>query len=450
MLIRESLCYILSTNNGGFMRILIIGSGGREHALAWKIRQNPKVAELYIAPGNGGTAGEGKNVPIAADDVPALIKFITEKSIDFVIPGPELPLICGIVDACKAIGVPCFGPSKYAAQLEGSKAFSKNVMKEAGVPTADFAVFTDAGEAKAYIRKKGAPLIVKADGLSAGKGVVVAKTEAEALEAVEEMMVEKIFGEAGATVVIEDTLVGEEVSFLCICDDETVIPLPSAQDHKAAFDGDKGPNTGGMGAYSPAPLLPEQQYDLMADKTIRPILQTLKKRGHPFSGILYAGLMITKDGPIVLEYNVRFGDPECQPLLMRLDGDLLEIMQACEKGDLATLSLSHKPLPALCVVIAGEGYPGPYEKGMRIRGIALAEAICPGQIKVFQAGTAIEDGHTVANGGRILGVTALGKTLREAQIVAYQAVFTIKMDKSRYRSDIGDKALCPDMFSAML
>ena len=431
------------------MRILIIGSGGREHALAWKIRQNPKVADIYIAPGNGGTAGEGKNVLIEADDVPALIKFIQENNIDFVIPGPELPLVCGIVDACKEIGVPCFGPSKYAAQLEGSKAFSKTVMKEAGVPTADFAIFTNVDEAKAYIREKGAPLVVKADGLAAGKGVVVAKTEAEALEAVEEMMVKKVFGTAGETVVIEDTLVGEEVSFLCICDDEAIIPLPSAQDHKAAFDGDKGPNTGGMGAYSPAPILPEQQYDLMADVAIRPILQTLKKRGHPFSGILYAGLMITKDGPMVLEYNVRFGDPECQPLLMRLDGDLLEIMRACEKGELATLTLSHKPLPSLCVVIAAEGYPGPYEKGMRIRGIDLAEAIQPGKVKVFQAGTTIEDGHIVASGGRILGVTALGKTLREAQILAYQAVGTIKMEKSRYRSDIGNKALCPDMFSGM-
>lgn len=423
------------------MRILIIGSGGREHALAWKIRQNPKVAEIYIAPGNGGTAGEGKNIPVEVDDVPALIKFIQENAIDFVIPGPELPLVCGIVDACKDIGVPCFGPGKYAAQLEGSKAFSKTVMKEAGIPTADFAIFTAPDAARAYIREKGAPLVVKADGLAAGKGVVVAKTEDEALEAIEEMMVKKIFGEAGETVVIEDTLVGEEVSFLCICDDETIIPLPSAQDHKAAFDGDKGPNTGGMGAYSPAPVLPERQYGIMAEKVIRPILQTLKKRGHPFSGILYAGVMITDDGPMVLEYNVRFGDPECQPLLMRLDGDLLEIMQACASGNLAGISLSHKPLPALCVVIAAEGYPGPYEKGMRIDGIALAEALQPGKIKVFQAGTAVKDGHIIANGGRILGVTALGESLREAQDVAYQAAGTIKMDKSRYRSDIGDKAL---------
>ncbi|CAK7055294.1 MAG: Phosphoribosylamine--glycine ligase [Desulfovibrio sp.] len=428
------------------MRILIIGSGGREHALAWKLRQNPKVTELFIAPGNGGTAGEGTNIPIAADDVPALIDFIQKKAIEFVIPGPELPLVCGIVDACREIGVPCFGPSKYAAQLEGSKAFSKNVMKEAGVPTADFAIFTDAEEAKAYIREKGAPLVVKADGLAAGKGVVVAKTEAEALEAIEDMMVKKVFGTAGETVVIEDTLVGEEVSFLCICDDEAIIPLPSAQDHKAAYDNDKGPNTGGMGAYSPAPILPEQQYDIMADKVIRPILRTLKKRGHPFSGILYAGVMITADGPMVLEYNVRFGDPECQPLLMRLDGDLLEVMEACVAGNLATLTLSHKELSALCIVMAAEGYPGEYEKGMRIRGIDLAEAIQPGKVKVFQAGTGIENGYLVAAGGRVLGVTALGKTLREAQILAYQAAGTVKMEKSRFRTDIGNKALCPDMF----
>ncbi|SBW09548.1 Phosphoribosylamine--glycine ligase [uncultured delta proteobacterium] len=423
------------------MRILIIGSGGREHALAWKIRQNPNVSALFIAPGNGGTASEGENVPLADSDIPAIMAFIKENAIDFVVPGPELPLVLGIADACKAAGVPCFGPSQYAAQLEGSKSFSKNIMRESGVPTADFAVFTNPVEAKAYIEKHGAPVVVKADGLAAGKGVVVAKTVAEALAAVDDMMVKKIFGAAGETVVVEDTLVGEEVSFLCICDDETVIPLPSAQDHKAAYDGDTGPNTGGMGAYSPAPILPETDYAAMANKVIRPILRTLKKHGHPFRGILYAGLMMTKTGPMVLEYNVRFGDPECQPLLMRLEGDLLEVMKACTEGRLDTVTLTHKAETAICVVIAAEAYPGAYETGMPITGLDAAEAVAPGMAKVFQAGTAVTDGKLVAKGGRILGVTALGATLRDAQKTAYAAAAKVAMAKSRYRKDIGDKAL---------
>ncbi|MCC8193596.1 MAG: phosphoribosylamine--glycine ligase [Deltaproteobacteria bacterium] len=423
------------------MRILILGSGGREHALAWKIRQNPDVSALFIAPGNGGTASEGENIPLADSDIPAVMAFIKEKKIDFVIPGPELPLVKGIADACTAAGIPCFGPDKYAAQLEGSKSFSKNIMRESGVPTADFAVFTTADEAKAYIRNHGAPVVVKADGLAAGKGVVVAKTVTEALEAVDDMMGKKAFGAAGETVVIEDALVGEEVSFLCICEDETVIPLPSAQDHKAAYDGDTGPNTGGMGAYSPAPILPETAYDGMADLVIRPILRTLKKRGHPFRGILYAGLMITKDGPMVLEYNVRFGDPECQPLLMRLEGDLLAVMKACTEGRLDSVTLSHKPETAICVVIAAEGYPGAYDTGMAISGLDTAEKVSPGKVKVFQAGTAVAEGKLVAKGGRILGVTALGATLRDAQKTAYDAAALVTMEKSRYRKDIGDKAL---------
>lgn len=423
------------------MRILIIGSGGREHALAWKLRQNPTVSSIHIAPGNGGTAAEGSNVPLSDGDIPALMDFIKANAIDFVAPGPELPLVRGIVDACKKAGVPCFGPDAYAARLEGSKAFSKTIMREAGVPTADFGIFTEPDKAKAYIREKGAPIVVKADGLAAGKGVVVAKNVDEALAAVDDMMVRKIFGDAGNTVVVEDALAGEEVSFLCICDNETVIPLPSAQDHKAAYDGDTGPNTGGMGAYSPAPVLPETEYAAMADKVIRPILRTLKKHGHPFSGVLYAGLMMTRNGPMVLEYNVRFGDPECQPLLMRLEGDLLEIMRACAAGKLETVSLSHKPETAVCVVIAAEGYPGDYEKGMEIKGIDKAEALDQGKVKVFQAGTGIADGKLVSSGGRVLGVTALGATLREAQALAYRAAAAIDMPKSRYRKDIGNKAL---------
>ena len=423
------------------MRILIIGSGGREHALAWKIRQNPNVSALFIAPGNGGTALEGENVPLSDSDIPALLAFIKEKNIDFVVPGPELPLVNGITDACKEAGVPCFGPDKYAAQLEGSKSFAKNVMRESGVPTAEFAVFTDPEKARAHIREHGAPLVVKADGLAAGKGVVVAKTVDEALAAIDDMMVKKVFGAAGETVVVEDALVGEEVSFLCICDDQTVIPLPSAQDHKAAYDGDTGPNTGGMGAYSPAPILPESQYAAMTDIAIRPILRTLKKRGHPFRGVLYAGLMMTKAGPMVLEYNTRFGDPECQPLLMRLEGDLLAVMQACTQGRLSEVTLSHKAETAICVVVAAEGYPGAYETGMPIAKLEEAEAVAPGTVKVFHAGTAQTDGKLVSKGGRVLGVTALGTTLRDAQKLAYEAAARIDMPKSRYRKDIGNKAL---------
>ena len=423
------------------MRILIIGSGGREHALAWKIRQSPNVSALFIAPGNGGTALEGENVPLSDSDIPALLAFIKEKNIDFVIPGPEVPLVKGITDACKEAGVPCFGPDKYAAQLEGSKSFAKNVMRESGVPTADFAVFTDPEKARAYIREHGAPLVVKADGLAAGKGVVVAKTVDEALAAIDDMMVKKVFGAAGETVVVEDALVGEEVSFLCICDDQTVIPLPSAQDHKAAYDGDTGPNTGGMGAYSPAPILPESQYAAMTDIAIRPILRTLKERGHPFRGVLYAGLMMTKAGPMVLEYNTRFGDPECQPLLMRLEGDLLAVMQACTQGRLAEASLSHKAETAICVVVAAEGYPGAYETGMPIAKLEEAEAVAHGTVKVFHAGTAQTDGKLVSKGGRVLGVTALGTTLRDAQKLAYEATARIDMPQSRFRKDIGNKAL---------
>lgn len=423
------------------MRILIIGSGGREHALAWKIRQNTEVSALFIAPGNGGTALEGENVPLSDSDIPALMAFIKEKNIDFVVPGPELPLVKGIVDACKEAGIPCFGPCAYAAQLEGSKSFAKNIMRESGVPTADFAIFTDAAEARAYIKKHGAPVVVKADGLAAGKGVVVAKTVDEALAAVNDMMVAKSFGPAGETLVVEDALSGEEVSFLCICDGETVIPLPSAQDHKAAYDGDTGPNTGGMGAYSPAPVLPESEYAAMVDTAVKPILRTLKKHGHPFSGVLYAGLMMTKDGPMVLEYNVRFGDPECQPLLMRLEGDLLDVMKACAAGKLDTVALSHKAETAVCVVMAAEGYPGTYETGMPISDLDKAEAAAPGKIKVFQAGTTMTDGKLTAKGGRVLGVTALGATLRDAQSLAYKAAGLVRFPGGRYRKDIGNKAL---------
>ena len=421
------------------MRVLIIGSGGREHALAWKLSQSPKVKEIFIAPGNGGSGDFGRNVPIKDSDLPGLVAFAKEQKIDLVVPGPELPLVLGVVDAMQAAGILCFGPSKYAAQLEGSKAFAKEIMRAAGIPTAAFAEFTDLESARAYVREKGAPIVVKADGLAAGKGVIVAKTEAEALTALDEIMGKKIFGAAGAKVILEEALVGEEASLLAFCDGEDVLPLPSAQDHKPALDNDEGPNTGGMGAYSPAPVLPDSASAAAVDLTIRPVLRELKKRGHPFQGILYAGLMMTPDGPKVLEYNTRFGDPECQPLLMRLKGDLAEIMLACTRGELKGKTMDLDPDTALCVVLAAKGYPGDYVKDIPISGLKEAEAL--GKVKVFQAGTTVKDGWLVSSGGRVLGVTAMAPDLASAQRLAYEAVAEVKMDPCHFRTDIGAKGL---------
>ena len=423
------------------MRILIIGSGGREHALAWKLNQSLRKPVIFIAPGNGGTAMEGENVPVNESDIPAIMAFIAKKNIDFVIPGPELPLVNGIVDECRKAGVTCFGPVAAAAALEGSKAFAKKIMREAGVPTADFSVFTDYQEALAHVRQKNGPVVVKADGLAAGKGVVVAKDASEAALALEAMMKDGCFGQAGATVVMEDVLVGEEASFLAFCQGNTVLPLPSAQDHKAVLDGDLGPNTGGMGAYSPAPVLPEECWQEVVDTIIRPVLAKMEERGAPFTGILYAGLMITAQGPKVVEFNVRFGDPECQPLLMRLQGDLLEIMLACAEGRLHEAKLNNSEETAVCVVVAAKGYPGEYPKGMAIEGLESAEAVNPGKVKVFQAGTRVEEGMIRSSGGRILGVTALGSDLDEARKLAYAAVDEIHMEHSHFRTDIGSKGL---------
>ena len=421
------------------MKVLIVGSGGREHALAWKIAQSPSLTKLYIAPGNGGTALEGENVPLSDDDIPRLTAFVRDQGIDLVVAGPEAPLVLGLKESIAQTGAAFFGPDTFAAQLEGSKAFAKTVMHEAGVPTSDFAVFDDYDEARAHLDERGAPVVVKADGLAAGKGVVVCKTLDEAYEALQSMMVKKAFSSAGDRVVIEDCLVGEEASFLAFCDGQDVLLMPSSQDHKPVGEGDTGPNTGGMGAYSPAPVLPESDYQRMAELVIRPIVRQLSKLGHPFVGVLYAGLMYTDAGPMVLEYNVRFGDPECQPLLMRLDSDLLDILLACARGRLGEIEARWKPETACCVVMAADGYPASYPKGMAISGIDAAEKLAG--VKVFQAGTKTDGGGVATSGGRVLGVTALGDSLATAKARAYEAVDLISFENSYCRRDIGDKGI---------
>ena len=425
------------------MRILVIGSGGREHALVWKFRQNPKNT-VFSAPGNGGTAACAQNVNIAADAIAELVDFARREKMDLVVPGPELPLTLGVTDAMNRAGIPCFGPNAYCAQLEGSKSFAKEIMAEAGVPTAACATFTELAAAKDYVRRQGAPLVIKADGLAAGKGVVVAQSLGQALAALDEMMEKKVHGAAANIVLIEECLVGEEVSFLCLCDGKDVLPLPSAQDHKAVFDGDVGPNTGGMGAYSPAPLLADHQLERVADLAIRPVVKTMARRGHPYVGILYAGLMMTADGPKVLEYNVRFGDPECQPLLLRLESDLAQLMLACIAGRISREELVYARATALGVVLCSRGYPNSYSKGMEISGLEEAEKGEAGKdagVVVFHSGTEQKDGKIISSGGRVLCVTALGDGLAAAQQNAYAALEKIRMPDGFYRRDIGAKGI---------
>ncbi len=422
------------------MRILIVGSGGREHALAWKLRQSPNVKEIIVAPGNGGIEADGfTTVPISADDISGLVVFSRKNNIDLVVPGPEVSLTLGIVDAMQEYDIPCFGPDKYCARLEGSKSFAKAIMTKGNIPMAAGAHFNNYTSACTHVRREGVPLVIKADGLAAGKGVVVAHTEEEALAALDSIMRDKIFGDAGSTVIIEEFLQGEEVSLLCFCDGENAVALPSAQDHKPAFNGDTGPNTGGMGAYSPAPILPDAKVQELVEMVIMPVLRTLGSGGHMFKGVLYAGLMMTADGPKVLEYNTRFGDPECQPLLMRLQTPLDVIMNACIKGNLDSISIEYSDKPALGVVLAAKGYPQKPESGMEITGINDADAMQ--NVKVFHSGTNLKDGKIVANGGRVLCITAQGDTLHDAQKNAYAALKCIHMDKAHYRTDIGDKGV---------
>lgn len=421
------------------MKVLVIGAGGREHALVWKLRQSPQVSEVFCAPGNAGIGGLAKLVAIDPNDVQALVRFAREKEIDLVVPGPELPLTLGIIDALEEHGLRGFGPSRAAAQLEGSKSFAKDLMRRCRVPTAFFSTFTEVDDAIRYINEVGAPIVVKADGLAAGKGVSVCATVEQAIDAVNDIMRGRIFGDAGARVVIEECLEGEEVSFMAITDGRHVVPLASSQDHKRALDGDAGPNTGGMGAYSPAPVLTPALHERIIREVMLPVVRGLADRDIVYRGVLYAGIMITADGLKVLEFNVRFGDPECQAVLMRLDSDLFELMDATVSGGLEQVQVRWDSRPSVCVVLAAEGYPGSYEKGRSITGLDELRDWRDGM--VFHAATALDDGRVVTNGGRVLGVTALGADIPAAVREAYRAVDAIHWDGMHFRRDIGRRAL---------
>ena len=421
------------------MKILVVGGGGREHALCWKLAQSPLVEKVYCAPGNAGIAQDAECHPIPVNDFEALASLVQREDIDLTIVGPEDPLAKGIVDFFEKRGLKIFGPSAKAAQIEGSKVFAKELMAKYGIPTASFEVFDDPGQAIAYVEKKGAPIVVKADGLAAGKGVIVCHTVEEAREAIEKIMVKKVFGDAGKRVVIEECLFGEEASFMIITDGETLLPLPTSQDHKPLLDGDRGPNTGGMGAYSPAPVVNEALAQEIMETIMEPVIKALAKEGALYQGVLYGGLMISQGKPYVLEFNCRFGDPECQPLMMRLKSDLAQVIQAAMDGKLAGQELEIDPRAAVCVVMASKGYPGKYEKGKLIKG--LSEVAKMKDVKVFHAGTARRGRGYVTAGGRVLGVTALGKDIPEAIKRAYEAVSKIYWNGVYYRTDIGAKAL---------
>lgn len=419
------------------MKILVVGGGGREHALVWKLAQSPRVKKIYCAPGNAGISQLAECVNIAADDIDKLLIFAQEHKIDLTVVGPEVPLIGGIVNKFTKAGLKIFGPSKEAAEIEGSKALAKSIMEKYQIPTADYRVFTETEPAIRYIKEIGAPIVVKADGLAAGKGVIVALDAETAVNAVKEIMEDKVFGEAGAQVVIEEFLEGEEVSILAFTDGEHVVPMVSAQDHKRVFDEDQGLNTGGMGAYSPAPVYSPEIAQITLEKILKPTIAGLKSEGRTYRGVIYAGLMLTPKGVKVLEYNARFGDPETQPVLMRLKTDLVDIMEAVIEGRLAEQEIQWFDEAAVCVVLASGGYPGPYEKGKKISGLGQADQ----NAYVFHAGTAHKDGDTVTAGGRVLGITAKGSNVEEAIYNAYREVEKIHFEGMHYRKDIGKKAL---------
>ena len=419
--------------------MLVVGGGGREHALVWKIRQSPLVRELYCAPGNAGIARQARCVPIRAGDVGALVEFARRERMDLTVVGPEEPLVRGITELFRAEGLSVFGVSQQAAILEGSKSFAKELMKRHGIPTAEFRVFGDPDDARAYVRGKGPPVVVKADGLAAGKGVFVCRTLQEAYSAIEEIMVRRAFGEAGAKLVVEECLEGEEASFLAITDGETVIPFPAAQDHKAVYDGDQGPNTGGMGAYSPAPVITESLAGRVMERIMLPTVRAMAEEGRPYQGVLYAGLMICAGEPRVLEFNVRLGDPEAQPLLVRLESDIVPLLMATLEGGLGRMQPVWDDGAAVCVVMASGGYPGPYQKGKPISGLEEAEAM--EGVVVFHAGTRQDNARVLTDGGRVLGVTARGEEVAQAIERAYKAVERINWEGVHYRRDIGHKAL---------
>lgn len=422
-------------NEDSNVNILVIGSGGREHALFWKLSESPQTERIYAIPGNPGM---GEMTDIAVTDNAAILQFAKEKDIGLVVVGPEIPLMNGLVDDLEAAGIPAFGPRANAAEIEGSKSFAKDLMKKYGIPTARYEVFAEAEAARAYIRSEGTPIVVKADGLAAGKGVVVAMTEQEALDAVDAIMEHNSFGDAGARVVIEEFMEGEEASLLAFTDGTVIRPMISAQDHKRAFDGDKGPNTGGMGTYAPAPVMTPELTERAVEEILKPTISAMEKEGRAYRGCLYLGLMITADGPKVVEFNARFGDPETQVVLPLLDGDLVQIMHACAGGTLADVPIRWKDGAAVCVVLAAGGYPASYEKGNEIYGIGNAEKL--GAL-VFHAGTAKKNGKIVTNGGRVLGVVGMGKDIASAVQSAYDAVDQISFKGEYHRKDIAHRAL---------
>lgn len=426
---------------GESMKVLVIGSGGREHALAWKLSHSPKQPQVFVAPGNPGTANEPgiSNVDIKVEDIEGLVAYARDNAIDLTVVGPEVPLVMGVVDAFEAAGLKCFGPSQAAAELEASKSFTKDFLARHQIPTAAYQVFTDVEQAKDYIHEQGAPIVVKADGLAAGKGVIVAQTEAEAIAAVEDMLSGNKFGDAGHRVVIEEFMIGEEASFIVMVDGEHILPLATSQDHKARDNGDKGPNTGGMGAYSPAPVVTDAVYQRIMDEVIEPTVKGMAADGRPYVGFLYAGLMIDESGaPRVVEYNCRFGDPETQPILMRLRSDLVELCEAALNGRLNEVEAHWDPRASIGVVMAAGGYPDTYRKGDVISGIDKAES--KGS-KVFHAGTASHGDEVVTAGGRVLCVTALGDTVAAAQTAAYDALKEISWNDAYYRTDIAYRAV---------
>lgn len=420
------------------LRVLVVGGGGREHALVWKLLQSSCVSEIFCAPGNAGIAQHASCVEIAPLDLESLLRFARAESIDFTVVGPEAPLVAGLADAFRNEGMRIFGPDQKAAALEGSKELAKNIMKKYGIPTAHYEVFDNYEDASRYIKEVEFPCVVKADGLAAGKGVTVAPDEETALEVLEEIMKKKIFGDAGNKVVIEECLEGEEISVLAFTDGKTILPMEACQDHKPVGDGDRGPNTGGMGAYSPVPFYTSQLKHTVEKQILEPVVKGLAEEGRPYRGVLYAGLMITSEGPKVLEFNVRFGDPETQPLLMRMETDLMELMLAVEEGRLAEQKIVWSPKASVCVVMASQGYPGPYEKGKVITGL---ESLPNKEVVVYHAGTRKTGEHFFTAGGRVLGVTARGYDLNEALKVAYHAVEKIEYENKYYRVDIGKKAI---------